>query len=55
MVFKCCVTGCRGNYDKENQVKVFRIPGERYMDERQRWLKVIPRDNIPVHRNTFLM
>ena len=49
---KCCVTGCRGNYDRENKVQVFRFPNDE--DEKKRWLKVIPRDNIPDHPNTVV-
>ena len=25
MVLKCCVLGCRGNYDIENKVRVYRF------------------------------
>ena len=42
---KCCVTHCKGNYDAENKAAVFRLPSDKM--ERERWLKVIPRDNIP--------
>ena len=52
MVRKCCVTGCRGNYDEQNKVRVFRLPKDQ--DEREQWLKVIPRDNTPDHPNTVV-
>ena len=54
MVFKCCVTGCDGNYNEENKVSIYRIPGKKLIEERQRWLKIIPRDDIPVGPNTFV-
>ena len=42
---KCCVTGCNNDY-KNN--KVFRLPSEKHKpEERARWIKAIPRDNIP--------
>ena len=42
---KCCVTGCRGNYDSDNKVRVFRLPQNQ--EERKKWIKSIPRDNTP--------
>ena len=45
MTRKCCVTNCEGNYDANNKVKTFRLP--RKPEERQRWISLIPRDNIP--------
>jgi hypothetical protein len=48
----CCVPNCRGNY---KATKIFRLPSEnRYPDERSRWLKAIPRDDIPNHKNTSI-
>ena len=44
MARKCCVTNCDGNYDKDKKEKTFRLP--RKQEERERWLAVIPRDNI---------
>ena len=42
---KCCVTGCNNDY-KNN--KVCRLPSEKHKpEERARWIKAIPRDNIP--------
>ena len=42
---KCCVTGCNNDY-KNN--KVFHLPSEKHKpEERARWIKAIPRDNIP--------
>ena len=52
MVRKCCVTGCRSNYDSTNKVTVFRLPKDK--DERERWMKAIPRDNIPDSPNTVV-
>lgn len=54
MVFKCCVTGCRGNYDVTKSVKVFRLPNKKNVDERKRWISAIPRENIPDNPNTFI-
>jgi len=43
---KCCVTGCNSNYLTENErTTVYRLPKD--PEERQRWIKAIPRDNIP--------
>ena len=55
MVYKCCVTGCRGNYDSETKVKVFLLPNAlKNHEERERWIKAIPRENIPDVPNTFV-
>lgn len=55
MVYRCCVTGCRGNYDTDNNVKIFRLPHQKHHpEERERWLRAIPRDNIPDGPNTFV-
>ena len=40
-----CVTGCRSNYDLTDKISVFRLPKDK--DERECWMKAIPRDNIP--------
>ena len=49
---KCCVTNCNSDY---KSTKVFRLPSEkREPDERSRWIKAIPRDNIPDHKNTSI-
>ena len=48
----CCVPNCRGNY---KNAKIFRLPSEnRYPEERSRWIKSIPRDDIPSHKNTSI-
>ena len=40
---KCCVTGCRANYDFEKgTVQVFRLPSN--PDDRQSWINAIPTD-----------
>ena len=54
MVYKCCITGYRENYDAECKVKIFLIPNKKYSEEWQRWLEAIPQDNIPDTRNTFI-
>ena len=55
MVYRCCVTGCRGNYDTDNNVKISRLPHQKHhLEERERWFRAIPRDNIPDGPNTFV-
>ena len=50
---KCCVTGCSSNYDSvKKKTKVFRLPSD--PEERQRWMKAIPRDNIPDKHDTVV-
>ena len=49
---KCCVTGCKSNYYPTDKVSVFRLP--KYKAERERWMKAIPRDNIPDSTNTVI-
>ncbi|GFN93906.1 THAP domain-containing protein 11 [Plakobranchus ocellatus] len=49
---KCCVTGCRSNYDSNDKITVFRLPRDK--EERQGWKKAIPRDNILDHPNTVV-
>ena len=52
MVKKLCVRNCQGNYAKDKQIKVFRLPED--LKERKPWLSVIPRDNIPDHKDTVV-
>ena len=43
---KCCATGCNSNYNSvKDKTTTFRLP--RDPEERQRWIKAIPRENIP--------
>ncbi|XP_065672039.1 THAP domain-containing protein 2-like [Hydra vulgaris] len=49
---KCCVMSCNGNYNKENKVKVFRLPTNK--EERTQWISIIPRDNILDSDNTVV-
>ena len=49
---KCCVTNRNGNYDSQAKEKTFRLP--RDMDEREQWLKIIPRHNTPDTKNTVV-
>lgn len=49
---KCCVTGCNSNYSAVDKVTVYRLP--RDLAERERWIKAIPRDNIPNTPNTVV-
>ena len=43
MVKKCYITNSQGNYTKDKQVKVFKLPID--LKERKLWLSVIPRDD----------
>ena len=53
MVRKCCVTGCKSNYlSKKEKVTVYRLPSD--PEERKKWIKAIPRDNIPDSPNTVV-
>lgn len=49
---KCCVTQCKGNYNKKCKAVTFRLP--RNTDERKLWLSIIPRDNIPDKKDTVV-
>ena len=49
---KCCVTNCNGNYDNDLKEKIFRLPKNN--EEREKWLKIIPRDNKPDSKNTVV-
>ena len=52
---KCCVTGCKGNYASQGEsgkVRVFRLPSDPV--ERERWVRTIPRDNIPDSPDTVV-
>ena len=50
---KCCVTACKSNYASETEkVTVYRLPSDH--EEQQRWIKAIPRDNIPDTVNTVV-
>ncbi|XP_067014179.2 uncharacterized protein [Anabrus simplex] len=46
MVLKCCVPKCKGNYDNDNKVHVFKFPKDEVMQ--QRWLRAIPRQDYRV-------
>ena len=49
MPFKCCVTGCKSNYNaNEGYVSVFRFPDK----SRNLWIRKIPRANLEVTNNT---
>ena len=40
MVYGCSVVNCKGNYNKKNACRVFRLPKKLY--EKQIWIKTIP-------------
>ena len=54
---KCCVPGCRGNYEataeyEEEKVSVFRFPKDPEL--RVKWIRLIPRQNLTVHDKTVV-
>ncbi|XP_012555511.2 THAP domain-containing protein 2-like [Hydra vulgaris] len=50
---KCCVTGCNSNYDSvKDKTTTFRLPRDPV--ERLRWIKAIPRENIPDKHDTVV-
>ena len=45
MGYKCCVPGCRSNYDKENtKYSCFSFPKDKQL--REKWLSAIPRKDF---------
>lgn len=44
MVYKCCVTGCRSNYDDKDYVTVYSFPTD--AERRKLWLRKIPRKDL---------
>ena len=48
----CCVTKCNGSAEKG--FKMYRLPKVKNTEERARWVKAIPRDNIPDHPDTVV-
>jgi len=53
---KCCVPGCRGNYQatakhEEAKVSVFRCPKDAEL--RAKWIRLIPRANLQIHDKTI--
>ena len=54
---KCCVPGCRGNYEgtaehDQEKVSVFRFPKDPEL--RAKWIRLIPRQNLLVHDKTVV-
>lgn len=41
---KCCVFGCRSNYDKENEASSFKFPKDPAM--REKWIRAINRKDF---------
>ena len=55
MVNKCCVPGCRSNYEikkGERSVTCFTFPIEEQLKEK--WLRKIPRHNLKVSKYTVV-
>ena len=55
---KCCVTGCRGNYDPTKEyltfekMSVLKFPKD--IEMRKRWERLIPRENLIINANTIV-
>jgi hypothetical protein len=54
---RCCVPGCRGNYDAtkecvEQKVSVFKFPDDPEL--RAKWLRMIPRQDYSITKNTVV-
>ena len=49
---ECCVANSERNSEWQTKVKVYRLP--RNLEERERWLTIIPKDHIPDTKNTVL-
>ena len=49
---KCCVTGCRLNYDPTDKMSGFRLLTDK--DEREHRMKANPHDNIPDRENNVV-
>jgi len=54
---KCCVPGCRGNYEgtaehDQEKVSIFRFPKDPEL--RAKWIRLIPRENLLVHDKTVV-
>ena len=50
MVGKCCVPYCRGNYDKDNKVSVFKFPDDEALQKI--WLQRVSRENFNLTKNS---
>lgn len=49
---KCCVPGCRGNYDKSESISVFSFPND--TDRRRLWVSKIPRADFEPTRQSVV-
>ena len=47
-----CVTGCKSGYESSDIICMYRLPKD--SEERERWLKLIPCDNIPQSKDTVV-
>ena len=50
---KCCVIYFNGNYNKQSKGRVLSLPSDK--EEREKWMKIIPRENVPGTLNTFIL
>lgn len=51
MPSRCCVTGCKGNYDSTNEkVSVFKFPSNEELSEK--WMKAIPRKDFKATKSS---
>lgn len=52
MVNKCGVVNCKGNYNKANKCRLFKLPADSL--ERQRWIEAIPpREHFVINPETY--
>ena len=49
---KFCITECRSGYESSDKICMYCLPKD--SEERERWLKLIPRDNIPQCKDTVI-
>ena len=49
---RCCVTGYKSGYETSDKICMYHLPKD--SEERERWLKSIPRDNIPQSKDIVL-
>ncbi|KAM7307374.1 uncharacterized protein ISCGN_011010 [Ixodes scapularis] len=50
MPHKCCVPGCKGNYDTGPKVKVFGFPKDEAL--RNAWISAVPREDLVITKGT---
>ena len=57
MVKKCCITGCRSNYDNKKNETIKRIPAFRFpkdSSQKRYWEEAIPFSNLKINSNSVI-